>query len=84
MSNIISEVKYIGHTIIDKQQVRDIIHYLPHNWEHMTYNKNIKMMEDAKHHLKLEEDHLEANKSKIDIYMVGFNSQNARGKKCKY
>ena len=50
----------------------------------MTYNKNIKMMEDAKHHLKLEEDHLEANKSKIDIYMVGFNSQNARGKKCKY
>jgi len=51
---------------------------------YLTHNENIKMMEDITCHLKLENDCLEANKTKTDIYMVGSNSQDARGKKNKH
>ena len=51
MSNIISELKVVSHTLTDEQQVQAAIYSLPQSWEHMkmhlTHNKNIKTLEDA-------------------------------------
>ena len=73
MSNMITELKDVGHTLTNEQQVQAIVHSLPHSWEHMkihlTHNENIKTLEDAMRHLELEEDHLEAANPSIDAYM---------------
>ena len=49
---------------------------------HLTHNENIKTLEDAMPHLDLEEDHLMANKTSVDVYMTGSNSHG--GKWCKH
>ena len=45
ISNMISELKTIGHEMIDEQQVQTVIRSLPSNWDHMcvnlTHNDNI-------------------------------------------
>ena len=51
MSNMISELKNVGHTLTNKQQVQVVICSLPQIWEHMKmhliYNENIKTLEDC-------------------------------------
>ena len=42
---------------------------------HLTHHENIRSLEDAMGHLELEEDHLMANKTSADVYMVGSSSQ---------
>ena len=45
---------------------------------HFTHNENIKTLEDAMHHLELEEDHLMASKANVDIYMASSSSQSGK------
>ena len=51
MSNMISELKNVDHTLTNKQQLQVIIRSLPQSWEHMkmhlTHNENIKTLEDC-------------------------------------
>ena len=88
MSNMITELKNAGHTLTDEQQVQAVVRSLPHSWEHMkihlTHNENIKTLEDAMRHLELEENHLEAAKPSIDVYMAGPSSHGGSGQKRKY
>jgi len=64
MSNMISELKGIGHKMTVEQQVQAVICYLPSNWKHMrvnlTHNDNIKTFDDVAHRVELEEDRLHA------------------------
>ena len=48
---------------------------------HLTNNENIKTLEDAMRHLKLEEDRLMVNKTSTNVYMAGSSSHG--GKWCK-
>ncbi|XP_073104555.1 uncharacterized protein [Elaeis guineensis] len=56
-----------------------------HSWEHMkmhqTHNIYIKNMEDALHHLELEEDCLHFNKPSTDVYMADPSFQRCKGRK---
>ena len=62
MSNMMSELKEVGHALTNEKQVQAVIHFLPHNWEHMkvhlTHNTEteIKSFDDIVRHLELEED----------------------------
>ena len=51
MSNMISELRVVGHEKTNEQQVQVVICSLPSNWEHMrvnlTYNDNIKTFDDV-------------------------------------
>jgi len=62
MSNMISELKGVGHGMTDEQHVQAVIH----SWEHMhinlTYNDNIKIFDDIVCHVELEENRLLAKK----------------------
>jgi hypothetical protein len=66
---MISELKDIGYTLMDEQEIQVVICSLPHNWEHikmhLTLNENIKMMEDAICHIELEEDLLKRTNLKL-------------------
>ena len=88
MSNMISELKDAGHTLIDEQEVQVVICSLPNNWEnmkmHWTHNEIIKTLEDAMRHLELEEDRLMASKVNVDIYMPSSSSQSGKWRKRKY
>ena len=88
MSNMISELKDAGHTLIDEQEVQVVICSLPNNWEnmkmHLTQNEIIKTLEDAMRHLELEEDRLMASKVNVDIYMPSSSSQSGKWRKRKY
>ena len=57
MSNMISELRAVGHDMIDEQQVQAVIHSLPSSWEHMrvnlTHNDNIKTFDDVPRHVEL-------------------------------
>ena len=67
MSNMISELKGVGHKLTDEQQVQVVIRFLPNAWEdlriNLTYNDNIKTFDDVAGHVKLEEDRLLTDKS---------------------
>ena len=88
MSNIISELKDAGHTLIDEQQVQAVICSLPQIREHMkmylTHNENIKTLEDAMHHLELEEDRLMASKKSTDVYIASSSSHGRKWHKSKF
>ena len=60
MSNMMSELKEVGHALTNEQQVQAIIRSLPHSWEyikvHLTQNTEIRTFDDVVRHLKLEED----------------------------
>ena len=66
MSNMISELKGVGHELTDEQHVQAVIHSLPNAWEHLrinlTHNDNIKTFDDVAGHVELEEDCLLADK----------------------
>ena len=77
MSNMTSELKGGGHELIDEQQVQVVIRSLPHASEHLrinfTHNDNIKTFDDVTQHVELEEDHLLADKSSGQAYMIESN-----------
>ena len=66
MSNMISELRSVGHQLTNEQQVKAVIHSLPNAWEHLkinfTHNDNIKTFDDVARHVELEEDRLLADK----------------------
>jgi len=66
MSNMISELRGVGHEMTNEQQVQAVIRSLPSNWEHMyvnlTHNDNIKTFNDVARHVKREEDWLHNKK----------------------
>ena len=74
MSNMISEIRGVGHELTDKKQVQVMIRSLPSDWEHfcisLTHNDNIKTFDDDVRHVKLEEDCLLANKPYEEAYMT--------------
>ena len=88
MSNMISELKHAGHTLTDEEKVQVVIRSLPQNWEHikmhLTYNENIRTLEDAMRHLELEEDRLMDNKTITDVYMTSSSSHGGKWGKCKF
>ena len=51
---------------------------------HLTDNESIKTLEDAMHHLELEEDCLMANKISVDVYMDGYSSHSGKWRKHKF
>ena len=64
MSNMINELRDVGHEMIDEQQVQVVIRFLPSNWKHMcvnlTHNDNIKIFDNVAYHNELEENRLYA------------------------
>ena len=62
ISNMISELKTIGHEMIDEQQVQAVICSFLNNQEHMhvnfTHNDNIKIFDYVARDIELEEDRL--------------------------
>ena len=83
MSDMIMELKSVGHALTDEQQVHAVIRSLPHSWEHMkvnmTHNENIKTFVDIARHLKLEDERLEAAKPDAQAYVVASSSKNVPG-----
>ena len=96
MSNMISELKDIGHKMTDEQQVQAVICYLSSNWKHMranlTHNDNIKTFDDVAHHVEPEEDQLHAEKPVNEPFIFetkmrrayGFKYKKGKGKGLKY
>ena len=78
MSNMVTELKDVGHVLTDEQQVQAVIHSLPTSWDqlkmHLTHNEGIKNMEDVGRHLELEEERLEAAKPSTEVYVAGSSS----------
>ncbi|KAK3218221.1 hypothetical protein Dsin_012191 [Dipteronia sinensis] len=66
MSNMICELKSVGHSLTDEQQIQAVIRSLPNSWENMkinmTHNNNIKTFDDITCHVKLEDERLKAAK----------------------
>lgn len=73
MSKMICKLNDVGHILTD-EQVQVVIQFLPITWEHMkvqmTHNENIITFDDIFHHLKLEEECLEASKTKEDAFVT--------------
>ena len=78
MSNMITELKSAGHILTNEQQVQAVIRSLPQSWEHMkvnmTHNISIKAFEDARHHVELEDERLEAARSFGQAYIAESNT----------
>ena len=51
---------------------------------HLTHNENIKTLEDAMHHLELEEDYFMASKTSADLYKAGSSSHGGKWHKHKF
>ena len=83
MSNMISELRVVGHEMTDEKQVQAVIHSLPSNWEHMrinlTHNDNIKKFDDVTRHVELEEDRLLVEKPVYEAFMTKNKSRGAQG-----
>ena len=83
MSNMISELKDVGHELNDEQQVQAVIRSFPHAWEHLrinlTNNDNIKTFDDVARHVGLEEDRLLTDKSSGQAYMTESNKVGSSG-----
>ncbi|KAI9180994.1 hypothetical protein LWI28_010049 [Acer negundo] len=66
MSNMIRELKYVGHTLTDEQQIQVVIRSLPNSWENMkinmTHNDNIKTFNDIPCHVELKDERLKKQK----------------------
>ena len=81
MSNMISELRVIGHEMTDEQQVQAVIRSLPSNWEHMrvnfTHNDIIKSLDVARH-VELKKDRLLAEKPIQEAFMTENKSQGAQ------
>ena len=56
-SNMISELKGVGHKLTDEQQVQTMIYSLPNAWEYhkinITHNDSIKIFDDVTRHVEL-------------------------------
>ena len=87
MSNIISELKGVGHELTDEQQVQTVIRSLSHAWEHLrinlTHNDNIKTFDDVARLVELLEDRLLADKSSGQPYMTESNKVGSSGRRRK-
>ena len=87
MSNMISELRVVGHDMTDEQQVQSVIRSLPSNWEHMrvnlTHNENIKTFDDVARHVELEEDRLLSEKPANEAFMTESKSRGAKGSRRK-
>ena len=83
MSNMISELRAVGHGMTDEQQVQAVIRSLPNSWEHMrvnlTHNDNIKTFDDVARHVELEEDRFLVEKPVQEAFMIENKSQGAQG-----
>jgi hypothetical protein len=81
MSNMISELKNVGHILTDEQQVQAVIRSLSYIWEHMkvnlTHNEGIKTLNDVFRHLELEEVRIETSKpqkTETTVHLTGSSS----------
>ena len=74
MSNMISELRAVGHEMIDEQQIQTVILSLPSSWEHMrvnlTHNDNIKTFDDVAHNIELKQDRLLTEKPVQEAFMI--------------
>ena len=83
MSNMISELRGVGHELTDKQQVQAMIFSLPSAWEHLRINfshyDNIKTSDDVARHVEPEEDRLLVDKPYGEAYMTESKKIGASG-----
>lgn len=74
MSNMIYNLKDVGHILNDKQQEQTVICSLLNTWEHtkvqMTQNEIIIAFDDISYHLELEEKCLEVSKATEEAFVV--------------
>ncbi|XP_028782022.1 TMV resistance protein N-like [Neltuma alba] len=66
MQNLIRELKEVGGTLFDEQQIQAVMRSLPASWDTMkhtiTHNESIKTFADVARHLQLEDDRMETVK----------------------
>ena len=74
ISNMIGELRAVGHEMTNEQIVQTVIRSLPSNWKHMyvnlTHNDNIKIFNDVTHRVELKEDRLLAEKHVQEVLMT--------------
>uniref|UniRef100_A0A3Q7IEW9 Uncharacterized protein n=1 Tax=Solanum lycopersicum TaxID=4081 RepID=A0A3Q7IEW9_SOLLC len=74
MSNMIAQLKSIGHIISDEQQVQAMSQYLPNNWEHLkvnlNHNESIKTFSDVVRHVELEDELLGVAEAACNAFVV--------------
>uniref|UniRef100_A0A3Q7IVV7 Zinc finger, CCHC-type n=1 Tax=Solanum lycopersicum TaxID=4081 RepID=A0A3Q7IVV7_SOLLC len=68
MSNMIPQLKSVGHVLSYEKKVQAVIRSLPNNWEHLktnlTHNDSIKTFFDVALHVELEDEHLGATNAR--------------------
>ena len=86
-TNMISELRAVGHQLTDEQQVQSVIRSLPRSWEHMrvnlTYNESIKTFDDVARHVELEEEQLLSEPPTEEAFVAGLSSKKRSGLKRK-
>ncbi|XP_075080296.1 uncharacterized protein LOC142165820 [Nicotiana tabacum] len=74
MSNMIAQLKSVGHVLSDEQQVQAMFRSLPNNWEHfkvnLSHNDSIKTFVDIVRHVELEDERLGAAKVVLNAFVV--------------
>ncbi|OMP10799.1 hypothetical protein COLO4_04258 [Corchorus olitorius] len=74
MSNMMRELKIVGHVLNDQQQVQAVVRSLPRGWEYMnamlTHNDSITTFVDVQRHLELEEERLMAMSNHPEVNMA--------------
>ena len=87
MSNMIAQLKSVGHVLSDEQQVQAVIRSLPNNWEHLkvnlTHNDNIKTFSDVVHHVELKDERLGAAKAAFNAFVAESSGTKSSGFKRK-
>ncbi|KAH0671590.1 hypothetical protein KY289_026083 [Solanum tuberosum] len=83
MSNMITQLKSVGHVLSDEQQVQTVIRSLPNNWEHLkvnlTHNDNIKTFSDVTRHVELEDERLGAAKAAFHAFVAESSGTKSSG-----
>ncbi|KAH0675987.1 hypothetical protein KY285_023788 [Solanum tuberosum] len=87
MSNMMAQIKSVGHVPSDEQQVQAVIWSLPNNWEHLkanlTNNDSIKPFYDVARHVELEDERLGAAKAASKAFVAESSATKSSGFKRK-
>ncbi|KAH0748633.1 hypothetical protein KY290_027865 [Solanum tuberosum] len=88
MSNMIAQLKSIGHFLSDEQQVQAVIQSLPNNWEYLKvnliHNDSIKTFSDVARHVEFEYERFGAAKAASNAFVaesIGTKSSGFKRKK---
>lgn len=84
---MIRELKSAGHNFLDKEQLQDVIKFLPARWKymkiHMTHNESIKSFEDIDHLLVLKDERHDTFKANDESAGTSNPKQKNKNKKAR-